>query len=128
VSRVLKKPSVRIASLGSILGGLVWAQTAAIADVPRLQPANPQAAIVVTAKRLSEPVTDEELTKRVKAVLHDDPYFYDEHVTVTVKNGVATLQGIVFDEWDLRQAIRLAKRISGVKRVVDDLEIKLGGE
>jgi osmotically-inducible protein OsmY len=84
--------------------------------------------MVVTAKRRPEVVPDEELTKRVEAVLHDDPYFYDEYVTVTVKNGVATLQGIVFDEWDLRQAIRLAKRISGVKRVVNDLEIKLGGE
>jgi osmotically-inducible protein OsmY len=118
----------RIASVGTILGGILWAQTPAVADVPRVQPANPQAAIVVTAKRLSEPVADQELTKRVKAVLHDDPYFYDEHVTVTVKNGVATLQGIVFDEWDLRQALRLARRITGVKRVVDDLEIKLGGE
>jgi osmotically-inducible protein OsmY len=83
---------------------------------------------VVTAKRRPDPVADEELTKRVEAVLHDDPYFYDEHVAVTVKNGVATLHGMVFDEWDLRQAMRLAKRIAGVKRVVNDLELKLGGE
>jgi osmotically-inducible protein OsmY len=54
--------------------------------------------------------------------------FSDEHVTVTVNNGVATLQGIVFDDWDLRDAIRIARRIPGVKRVNNDLEIKLGGE
>jgi osmotically-inducible protein OsmY len=71
---------------------------------------------------------DEVLKEQVETVLHDDPYFYDEHVTVTIRNGVATLQGIVFDDWDLRDAIRLARKVPGVKRVVNDLEIKLGGE
>jgi osmotically-inducible protein OsmY len=52
----------------------------------------------------------------------------DEGVFVTVSNGIATLHGIVFDDWDLRNAIRLSRRIPGVKRVVNDLEIKLGGE
>jgi osmotically-inducible protein OsmY len=36
--------------------------------------------------------------------------------------------GIVFDDWDLRTARRIAKRIPGVKRVINDLEMKLGGE
>lgn len=71
---------------------------------------------------------DQVLKEQVETVLHDDPYFYDEHVTVTLRNGVATLQGIVFDDWDLRNAIRLARRVPGVKRVINDLEIKLGGE
>jgi osmotically-inducible protein OsmY len=53
---------------------------------------------------------------------------YDAHVTVTVKNGVVTLHGIVFDDWDLRTALRIARRAPRVKRVVNDLEIKLGGE
>jgi len=38
------------------------------------------------------------------------------------------MRGIVFDEWDLRVAKRIAKRIPGVKRVINDLEIELGGE
>jgi hypothetical protein len=38
------------------------------------------------------------------------------------------LHGIVFDDWDLRSAMRIAKRMPGVKREVNDLEIKLGGE
>ena len=49
-------------------------------------------------------------------------------VTVTIKNGVATLQGTVFDDWDLRQAMRISKKVAAVKRVVNDLDIKLGGE
>ena len=34
----------------------------------------------------------------------------------------------VFDDWDLRAAMRIAKKMPGVKQVVNDLEIKLGGE
>jgi osmotically-inducible protein OsmY len=45
-----------------------------------------------------------------------------------VQNGVATLHGIVLEDWDLRNAIRISRRIPGVRRVVNDLEIKLGGE
>jgi osmotically-inducible protein OsmY len=83
---------------------------------------------VVTAKKLADPAVDEAVRKDVEIALHSDPFFYDEHVTVTTKNGVVTLTGIVFDDWDLRAAIRIARRIAGVRRVVNDLEIKLGGE
>jgi osmotically-inducible protein OsmY len=38
------------------------------------------------------------------------------------------LHGIVFDEWDLRVAKRIARKVPGVKRVINDLEIELGGE
>ena len=84
--------------------------------------------IVVTAKRRSDPAADEKMSKQVEEALHSDAYFYDEHVTVTTKNGVLTLQGMVFDDWDLRRAVRISRKIPGVKRVVDDLEIKLGGD
>jgi osmotically-inducible protein OsmY len=60
--------------------------------------------------------------------MRSDPYFPDEHVVVTIKDGVVTLHGIVFDDWDLRIAKRIAKRTPGVKRVIDDLEISVGGE
>jgi hypothetical protein len=84
--------------------------------------------IVVTAKRRFDLVADEKVKEEVEEALHSDPFFYDAHVTVTTKNGVVTLEGMVFDDWDLRQAMRISKRVAGVKRVVNDLEIKLGGE
>jgi osmotically-inducible protein OsmY len=56
-------------------------------------------------------------------VEHDGP-----RVAQWLRNGVATVHGIVFDDWDLRNVLRVARHIRGVKRVVDDLEIKLGGE
>jgi hypothetical protein len=114
--------------LGAMFGGLVcFATSVGAQNVPapaagRLEP------IVVTAKRRSDPVADETVKIQVEEALHSDAFFYDEHVTVTIKNGVATLRGIVFDDWDLRQAMRISRKVAGVKRVVNDLEIKLGGE
>jgi osmotically-inducible protein OsmY len=43
----------------------------------------------------------------VESALHDDPFFYDGHVAVSVKNGAACLQGIVFDATNLPDARRI---------------------
>jgi hypothetical protein len=117
------------ALLGWILAGsLCWgtwagAQHAPVSDAGRLEP------IVVTAKRRTDPVADERMKTEVEKALHSDPFFYDGHVTVTIENGVATLRGIVFDDWDMRQAMRISRRIAGVKRVINDLEeIQTGGD
>jgi osmotically-inducible protein OsmY len=72
--------------------------------------------------------TDQELRSRVQAALHSDPYFYDRHVSVSVDNGVVSLRGIVFSDWDLHDALRIARRAAGQNRVVDDLSIELGGQ
>jgi len=84
--------------------------------------------VVVTAKRQPDPAADARLQVQVETALAADAYFNSAHVSVTVVNGVATLHGIIFDDWDLRNAIRISRRIPGVRRVVNDLEIKLGGE
>jgi BON domain len=80
--------------------------------------------IVVTAKRRADPVADEKLKNQAEEALHADAFFFGEHVTVTISNGVATLQGRVFDDWDMRSTLRIARRIPDVKRVVNDLEIE----
>ena len=114
------------AYLGAVLGGIVWASPLSAEALPRAaQPAKSLDTILVTAQRQA---ADEEVRGQVESALHADLFFNDEHVTVTIKNGVVTLHGIVFDEWDLRVVKRIARRIPGVRRVVDDLEIKLGGE
>jgi len=46
-----------------------------------------------------------------------------DHLDVSIKNGVVTLTGLVFDDWDMRIALRLSKRVPGVKRVVNELTI-----
>jgi hypothetical protein len=82
--------------------------------------------IVVTGKRIPE--SDAEVKEQVETAMRSNPYFPDEHVTVTIKDGVVTLHGFIYDEWDLRVAMRIARRTHGVKRVINDLEIELGGE
>jgi osmotically-inducible protein OsmY len=63
----------------------------------------------------------------VAAALHSDPYFYDGHVTVSVEKGAVVLRGFVSSDWDLLDAIRIARKAAGNRRVVDDLSIELGG-
>jgi len=72
-------------------------------------------------------VTDAEVRDRVQLALHDDPYFYDGHVEVSVDDGVVHLHGLVFSDWDLRAAMRIAGKAAGDRRVVDNLTLIQGG-
>jgi osmotically-inducible protein OsmY len=85
------------------------------------------AAPVATAVAQAADSKNDELRKRVTAALHADPYFYDEHVSVSVEKGVVVLHGFVFSDWDLREALRLARQAAGDIEVVDNLSIKEGG-
>jgi osmotically-inducible protein OsmY len=106
-----------------IAGGSICLATSAGAQNVRAPDGSRLEPIVVTAIRRSDPVADEKMKTQVEEAMHSDPVFYDEHVTVTVKNGVATLSGMVFDDWDMRQAMRISRKIAGVKRVINDLEM-----
>jgi osmotically-inducible protein OsmY len=72
--------------------------------------------------------TEAQLAQTVQAALHADPYVYDAHVTVSVKNGSVVLTGFVTSDWDLRNAIRIATKAAGNIRVIDNLSIKEGGQ
>jgi osmotically-inducible protein OsmY len=72
-------------------------------------------------------VADLQLQDRVEEALISDPYFYAAHVTVSVEKGNVVLRGFVFSDWDLRDAIRIATKAAGGKRVIDDLTIEVGG-
>jgi hypothetical protein len=78
----------------------------------------------------SAPVTPsdaEAIRQRVANALHADPYLYDRHVTVSVEEGRIVLRGFVFGDWDLRNALRIARQSAGAMTVVDNLSIKEGG-
>ena len=49
--------------------------------------------IVITAAREA----DAAITVKVVQVLHDDPYIFADHVTVSTRNGVVRVEGIVGD-------------------------------
>jgi osmotically-inducible protein OsmY len=70
---------------------------------------------------------DEARRLRVETALRLDPYFYDAHVSVLLVKGVVVLQGFVFSDWDLIDAIRIANKAAGDGRVVNALSIEVGG-
>lgn len=90
--------------------------------------AAPLKPIVVTGKKFASKVPDAVLQERVETTMRADPYFFDEHVTVTVKDGVVILEGLVFDAWDIVTATRIARKIPGVKRVFNDIELADSGD
>jgi len=70
-------------------------------------------------ERRSDAVTAEE----VYAVLNADPIYYFRHVDVDVRDGVATLSGYVRDPQAIYRAQKIAERVLGVTRVVDQMEL-----
>ncbi len=72
-------------------------------------------------------IADADLRDSVQFALHTDPNFYDAHVQVTVDHGVVHLRGLVFSDWDLRDAMRIASKAAGDRTVVDNLTIVEGG-
>jgi len=71
----------------------------------------------------SEQATDDAVAARVKAALVRDPYLYVEHIDVTANRGVVRLSGVVAEADDLTNAVRVAKSVAGVKRVLNDLKL-----
>jgi hypothetical protein len=59
--------------------------------------------------------------------LAERAYFYDTHVEVSVERGNVILSGLVFSDWDLRDAIRIASDAAKPHRVIDSLNIVEGG-
>ena len=98
------------AYLGSLICGLGGVATRVDAqNIPA--PVDSRAvSIAASTTQGADWVADEELRKRVKAALHADPYFYDRHVTVSIKSGRVVLNGFVFSDWDLRSGARVSPK------------------
>lgn len=67
---------------------------------------------------------DRALAEQVYEVLGADPVAYLRHVNVSVRDGVVTLSGIVWDPWEIYHAQTIAAHVYGVRRVVDQLELE----
>jgi osmotically-inducible protein OsmY len=72
--------------------------------------------------------SDNELRRDVESELEWDPSIDARNIAVAVKNGVVTLTGRVPTYSDKWRAESIAKRVSGVTAIADDLEIKLATE
>jgi hypothetical protein len=120
----------KLSSAAAILLGL----TGALAGIPAAQageagigaggfPILSLKEIVVEATKVPESSDDATLNQKVESAMASDRYFYSYHVSAMTRDGVVVLRGLVFDDWDMRTALRLSKRVPGVKRVVNELTI-----
>ena len=105
---------------GPLLAGTLGVAAFGAFSAARSAPPAPelQHEIVVTAQRQS----DEALTTRVETALQQNPYIFSEHVTVTTENGIVRVGGVVRDMPELFAILRLARRIAGKGRVVNEIE------
>jgi osmotically-inducible protein OsmY len=71
--------------------------------------------------------TDTTLQEDVLAELRWDPRFNAAEIGVTAKDGVITLSGRVAHFAEKAAAVNAAQRVSGVKAVADDIEVRLPG-
>ena len=117
-----RQAMMKILASAGVCIALGWS-TSSLAQPGAFDPALTE--IIVTGKKI---VDDELVSRQVATALHSDPNVLDDHITVTVKNGIVTLHGIALDYWDVRAMRRLSRRVAGVKRVVDDIDVRLGGE
>jgi osmotically-inducible protein OsmY len=102
---------------------VLWAMPSPAQD--RAKAANELSEITVTGRKI---IPDEEVSSRVVSALHSDLYVDDAHVTVTTKDGVVTLHGFVQDAWDLLALRRVAKKVTGANKVVNDVELMLNDQ
>jgi osmotically-inducible protein OsmY len=84
-------------------------------------------AIAAAASSHVYSIPDADLRDSVQFALHADPYFYDGHVQVSVEHGVVHLHGLAFSDSDLRDAMRIAGKAAGDRRVVNNLTMVEGG-
>ena len=68
--------------------------------------------------------TDSEIQKDVMEELKWEPFLNATEIGVAVKNGAVTLSGTVDSYLKKTTAEKAAKRVAGVKAVVEDIEVK----
>lgn len=69
--------------------------------------------------------SDEEIERNVEDELRWDPDLDADNIAVSVKDGVVTLAGFVPSYVDKLAAERVAKRVSGVRGIANDIEVRL---
>jgi len=74
-----------------------------------------------------KPVSDDAIHDNVRVKLAEDVDVKGGALSVDVKNGVVTLGGVVETQMQKDKATKIAKKVKGVKQVVNQIEIKKRG-
>jgi osmotically-inducible protein OsmY len=85
------------------------------------------ACATVPQKSPEQAAADAALADRINSALEADETYYYRHVNVGVDNGVVQLSGYVWSTSAMYRAKRLAGRVPGVIRVVNQMELERNG-
>lgn len=69
---------------------------------------------------------DRAAVEAIQAEFAADPTLYSRHITVHVRNGVATLDGYAWTTEEVTAAAQDAQRASGVSKVVNNIQVDRG--
>jgi osmotically-inducible protein OsmY len=81
----------------------------------------------LSAIALQQASNDDEIYDLVRRRLAGDPDVRGGGLDITVKDGVVTLRGAVRTEKAKKKADKLARKVKGVKNVVNELTVKPAG-
>ncbi|MDP2144759.1 MAG: BON domain-containing protein [Gallionella sp.] len=77
-----------------------------------------------TQEGTGEYVDDTVITSKVKSAIFGEPTLKSAEINVETFKGVVQLSGFVSSSADQRKAIDLARSVTGVKSVKDDMRLK----
>lgn len=67
---------------------------------------------------------DSDVTTKVKAAIYNDPLAKDSEIHVSTFKGIVQLSGFVSSQAAVDRAVELARGVSGVKGVTNDIRLK----
>jgi osmotically-inducible protein OsmY len=77
-----------------------------------------------THEGTGEYVDDSVITTKVKAAIFNEPGLKVSEVNVETFKGVVQLSGFVSSRADIKDAVRVASAVNGVKSVTNDMQLK----
>ncbi|HEX4278217.1 MAG TPA: BON domain-containing protein [Bryobacteraceae bacterium] len=80
-------------------------------------------ALIPMASAASKPVSDDFLIDTIRQKLAADQVVKGGAIEVVVKNGAVTLSGTVEEDKQKNKAEKIAKKVSGVKSVTNEIKI-----
>ena len=99
--------AIPVFALAAALGGAVVAQAGSPADTPNGE----------TAMKSDQPVTDTWITTKVKTELATTDGVKSTDISVTTKDGVVALIGVLGTDAAVEKAVAATKSVKGVKKV-----------
>jgi hyperosmotically inducible periplasmic protein len=77
----------------------------------------------MTAYAAAKPVSDDFIIDTIRQKLASDPIVKGGAIDVIAKDGVVTLSGTVEEDRQKNKAAQIAKKVNGVKSVVNEIKL-----